>query len=181
MYSMQARHIIMYPATLIILLITSCESFVRHDRLRIVVSETEKLWPLFEGDYFEQEDDRDREFARIRRGRRQDRYEQDRYEQDPYERDGTVFEEEDEYSRTVDQLYDKIYDQDEDDYDGVIPNPLLDNIDPEGSAERAGELFADPKFWRDIIIFLLALNFLDNLEAPMIFDAIDVETFGNLN
>ena len=56
--------------------------------------------------------------------------------------------------------HDQVYDEDEgdDSYDDdneffeegiLIPNPTLDAVDPEGAADRIGELFVDPKWWRD--------------------------------
>mmetsp|Transcript_22306 Transcript_22306/g.32929 ORF Transcript_22306/g.32929 Transcript_22306/m.32929 type:complete len:169 (-) Transcript_22306:271-777(-) len=159
---------------LALLISSSCQSFLITHRFGVVTSEREKLLPLFGGSYFEEEDERDREFARIRRGRRQDFY----------ERDGEALREEEEYRRVVDDLYERVGDYDDDtdeDYDGVIPNPLLDNIDPEGSSERSGELFADPNFWKDIAIFLLTLNLLDNLQDGLVFDAIDFDTWGIMN
>mmetsp|Transcript_384 Transcript_384/g.672 ORF Transcript_384/g.672 Transcript_384/m.672 type:complete len:158 (-) Transcript_384:1476-1949(-) len=58
------------------------------------------------------------------------------------------------------------FDDDDDGYDdeeGLIPNPLLDNIDPEGALGRLDELFSNGEFWRDICVMLLLLNFLDNI------------------
>ncbi|CAB9497525.1 expressed unknown protein [Seminavis robusta] len=43
---------------------------------------------------------------------------------------------------------------------GVIPNPLLDSIDPDGAADRFPELARDPWFWFDMILFVLLLDFL---------------------
>lgn len=64
-------------------------------------------------------------------------------------------------------------DDDDDDYDDedddesydifsntVIPNPILDSIDPDGAAERFPELASDPKFWFDIILFIVFLDFV---------------------
>jgi hypothetical protein len=42
----------------------------------------------------------------------------------------------------------------------VIPNPLLDSIDPDGAADRFPELARDPKFWLDMALFIAFLNFL---------------------
>lgn len=42
----------------------------------------------------------------------------------------------------------------------VIPNPLLDSIDPDGAADRFPELARDPRFWFDMVLFLAFLNFL---------------------
>jgi hypothetical protein len=42
----------------------------------------------------------------------------------------------------------------------IIPNPLLDSIDPDGTIERLPELFRDPRFWFDMVLFVLFLDFL---------------------
>jgi hypothetical protein len=83
-------------------------------------------------------------------------------------------EEDDYYSDDFDE---DDYDEDEDDDDWsafdpsdidakalledvVIPNPLLDSIDPDGAADRFPELARDPKFWVDMALFVAFLNFL---------------------
>ena len=112
------------------------------------------------GSYFDEEDEDDREFARIRSGRKSRTLEKE------------------EMLEQLDDVVDDYFnnDDDDDDYQGIIPNALLDNIDPEGSAERVGELFTDKQFWIDIGLLLLFLNFLDNLRDPTVFDAIDMAT-----
>lgn len=48
----------------------------------------------------------------------------------------------------------------EETYNGIIPNPLLDAMDPDGVYERLGpELFKDFTFWRDLILFTAFLAF----------------------
>ncbi|EJK64033.1 hypothetical protein THAOC_15277 [Thalassiosira oceanica] len=48
-------------------------------------------------------------------------------------------------------------------YNGIIPNPLLDSIDPDGVYERLGpELFSDWTFWRDLILFAAFMTLFDN-------------------
>jgi hypothetical protein len=42
----------------------------------------------------------------------------------------------------------------------IIPNPLLDSMDPDGTVERLPELLSDPKFWFDMVLFVLFLDFL---------------------
>jgi hypothetical protein len=44
--------------------------------------------------------------------------------------------------------------------DVIIPNPLLDSMDPDGAADRFPELIRDPKFWLDMVLFLAFLDFL---------------------
>lgn len=57
------------------------------------------------------------------------------------------------------------FDEDYDDYlpasyNGIIPNPLLDAMDPDGVYERLGpELFSDWTFWRDAALFCAFLAF----------------------
>jgi hypothetical protein len=71
---------------------------------------------------------------------------------------------------------DYLYDDDDDDWmdendmgtisydllleDVIIPNPLLDSMDPDGAADRFPELIRDPKFWLDMVLFLAFLDFL---------------------
>jgi hypothetical protein len=58
---------------------------------------------------------------------------------------------------------DQDLDYEEDDYEpttynGIIPNPLLDAMDPDGVYERLGpELFSDWTFWRDAALFCVFL------------------------
>jgi hypothetical protein len=76
-----------------------------------------------------------------------------------------------------DEIDDDIYDDDDDeeydDYDDefikneyellgneLIPNPLLDSIDPDGAAERFPELAQDPKFWFEMLLFVAFLDFV---------------------
>ena len=49
---------------------------------------------------------------------------------------------------------------DEEIYNGIIPNPLLDAMDPDGVYERLGpELFRDWTFYRDLALFVAFLAF----------------------
>eukprot|EP00978_Attheya_sp_CCMP212_P039566 scaffold207060_cov47-Attheya_sp.AAC.1 len=52
-----------------------------------------------------------------------------------------------------------------DEYTGIIPNPVLDSIDPDGAYERMGELFTDFTFWRDLAIFLSFMGWLYAINA----------------
>jgi hypothetical protein len=45
----------------------------------------------------------------------------------------------------------------------IIPNPLLDSIDPDGAADRFPELARDPRFWIDMALFVAFLNFLSSV------------------
>lgn len=71
----------------------------------------------------------------------------------------------------VDDEYDDEFDDDEDEDEDeyglfsnvIIDNPLLDSMDPDGSAERFPELAKDPRFWLDMVLFLAFLNFLSDV------------------
>ena len=78
-------------------------------------------------------------------------------------------------------------DDDDDDYDDIIPNALLDQIDPDGAIERLPELFSDPQFWKDSVIwfFLGFLYLLNRFNNPMLngivdLDKVDFTQFYNL-
>ncbi len=45
--------------------------------------------------------------------------------------------------------------------DILIPNPILDNVDPEGASERFGEIAKDPTFWRDLLLVIAVFNFCE--------------------
>jgi hypothetical protein len=113
----------------------------------------------------------DREFARVRRsrGRRSYNDDDDDDKRDTYRDSMSVMEVADlleEKGLFGDDLDDDEYDDDDDDesYDvfsnTVIPNPLLDSIDPDGAADRFGELASDPWFWFDMFLFISFLNFV---------------------
>ena len=112
------------------------------------------------------DDDREREFARVRR--RRSRYEDDDDDRYEYESESVM----DAADMLEDEgFFDDLddYDDEDEDYDDdskevfsntVIPNPLLDSIDPDGAAERFPELAADPRFWFDMFLFITFLNFI---------------------
>ena len=113
------------------------------------------------------DDDREREYARVRRRRSRYEDDDDRYE---YESE-SVMDAADmlEDEGFFDDLDDEDYDEDDEDYeddsrdvfsDTLIPNPILDSIDPDGAAERFPELAADPRFWFDMFLFIAFLNFI---------------------
>ena len=118
----------------------------------------------------------DREYARVRR-RRGRSEEEDReyineddstYEQRRQRRQDAVYDNDEwiDYDRLDDLLDDDndgyIYDEEEYDLlsNVLIPNPLLDSMDPDGAAERFPELASDPRFWFDMVLFVAFLNFL---------------------
>jgi len=116
----------------------------------------------------------DGERVRVPRGGRRRRYEDEyetRQERRYYDDD-----EEDEYYD--DEYYDEDDDDDDDEFDVdfefdrvvvdeeyasdiLIPNPILDNVDPEGAGERFGEIAKDPTFWRDVLIAIAVFNFCE--------------------
>ena len=113
------------------------------------------------------DDEREREFARVRR--RRSRYQEDEgYESESIMDAADILEDEGFFDGLDDEDYDdEDYDDDDDDDESrdvfsntVIPNPLLDSIDPDGSAERFPELASDPRFWFDMFLFIAFLNFI---------------------
>jgi hypothetical protein len=41
----------------------------------------------------------------------------------------------------------------------IVPNALLDNIDPDGAADRFPELARDPRFWFELLLLIMFLDF----------------------
>lgn len=124
-------------------------------------------------------EDPERDFARVRRRGRRDRYYDEEADVDPSVAEGADYYER--KRKTYDTAYDDDdyfddggYDSDLDDDDEfvqrendlfrnkLIPNPLLDNIDPDGAADRFPELASDPRFWFDMVIFIFVLNFISS-------------------
>lgn len=89
------------------------------------------------------DDDYDSDYDRRTSGRRVDYYEdEDDDENDEYFDDDD--EEDDEFD--IDEIVDTM------DFAVTIPNPILDNLDPDRATERVGEIFSDRVFLRDISI-----------------------------
>jgi hypothetical protein len=120
-------------------------------------------------------EDDDREYARVRRERRNvpegddEDGDDDRQAGDYYSRNARVggdraYSEDEESWDYLDEDLDDDDDEDEEDYDlfgtVLIPNPLLDSIDPDGAADRFPELARDPRFWFDMVLFIAFLDFL---------------------
>ena len=120
-------------------------------------------------------DQDDRERVRVPRGRGRRRRYEDEYDDEIDERQQErryYDEEEYEYGDDDDE-----YDDEEEDFDFdfvdrvqvdeeyaadiLIPNPILDNVDPEGAGERFGECARDPTFWRDVLIAIAVFNFCE--------------------
>lgn len=122
--------------------------------------------------YDDDEDDDEEEFARVRRrgGRGYDREEvesvADYVSRGESRSKGKYYEddEEDEYDDDEYDYYDDEEDEsddDDEDFDDIlIPNSQLDSMDPDGAAERFGELASDPKFWFEFTLFVLFYNFI---------------------
>lgn len=169
-----ATRSIVLSAILLVALIYSVESFSSplQSSTRLSVQQlsscTTRLYAgrsSFDDD--DDDEDREREFARVRR--RRSRYEDDddryEYESESVMNAADMLEDE----GFFDDLDDEDYDEDDEDYeddsrdvfsDSLIPNPILDSIDPDGAAERFPELAADPRFWFDMFLFIAFLNFI---------------------
>jgi hypothetical protein len=124
------------------------------------------------------EDPDERELVPVRRrkGGASKYYDQDDDQDEAYEKaddKGSYYYEDDEDDDEFEDDDDDDWeDDDEDDDDDVevnydylfentvIPNPLLDSIDPDGAADRFPELARDPRFWFDMALFVAFLNFL---------------------
>lgn len=112
----------------------------------------------------------DRERIRVPRGGRGRRYEEQddgRYYDEEEEDDDNYYDDEEEYEDEdefdVDFEFDRVELDEEYAADILIPNPILDNIDPEGAGERFGEIARDPKFWFDVLVVMAVYNFLESV------------------
>jgi hypothetical protein len=175
---------------LLILLPSPCDSFSvpiqPAFRCRATLSSTSALYNNIlrddDDDNDNNNDNEDRERVRVPRGGRgrgSRQYEEDRSIEEYYEtKERPYYEEEEEDDEDYDEDYDDddedYYEDDNDiddydlketqnDYDGdiLIPNPILDQVDPEGAGERFGELVRDPIFWRDVILVVAVFNFCE--------------------
>lgn len=119
------------------------------------------------GKFFEiQASPEDEDLARVPRRRQRGRFYDNKEEDDAFY---------DSVERNVygdDELYDEDLDDDDDNDDDeeyglfsnvLIDNPILDNIDPDGAAERFPELARDPRFWIDMALFIALLNWLSSV------------------
>lgn len=150
-----------------------CKSFVvvQPAARRVVVTSS-----LASTSSLNNDDEQEREYARVRRrGARRQREQEDEATVDDAtdrrrnrSRPNEVYDNDEwiDYDRLDDLLDDDdddyIYDEEEYDLmsNVLIPNPLLDSMDPDGAAERFPELASDPKFWFDMVLFVAFLNFL---------------------
>jgi len=149
-------------------------SFQCHNRLCARISNYDDD----DDDDDDNEKEEDPEFARVRRNRgRRRTYDDDVDDDDMYEysvesrsrrKSSSVMDAADvlEGEGYFDEFDDDEYDDEDEDeaYDmfsnTLIPNPILDSIDPDGSAERFPELASDPRFWLDMFLFISFLNIL---------------------
>lgn len=127
------------------------------------------------------DDEKERVLARVRRRRGRKAHEDDEiYEvDDDFDDDGARRSRrgDDSVSYAADMLEDEglLYDLNDDclddDFDDddeshdtfsntLIPNQILDSIDPDGAAERFPELVSDPRFWFDLFLFIVFLDFV---------------------
>mmetsp|Transcript_4394 Transcript_4394/g.9505 ORF Transcript_4394/g.9505 Transcript_4394/m.9505 type:complete len:197 (+) Transcript_4394:100-690(+) len=119
------------------------------------------------GDGFDKDDDDDRDFVYAgrgsgRRGREEGGYYDDRQASSAssgrYQDDVEFFDlDDDDIFEDGNNRGSDVYDEA---YNGIIPNPLLDAMDPDGVYERLGpELFKDWTFFRDLVLFAAFLAF----------------------
>jgi hypothetical protein len=130
------------------------------------------------------DDEDNREKVRVPRGGRRRRYEEENsYNQEEYEtteerpyydddedEDEEYYEDDDDDDDDDEEYeevdYEYMYEKEttsksEYDQDILIPNPILDQVDPEGAGERFGEIAKDPIFWRDVLIVVAVFNFCE--------------------
>ena len=122
----------------------------------------------------DEEDPDERELVPVRRrkGDSSKYYDQEDDQDEAYDKESKYYDDDDEYDDEFedDEDWEDDDEEDEDDdgevnYDylfenTIIPNPLLDSIDPDGAADRFPELARDPRFWFDMALFIAFLNFL---------------------
>jgi hypothetical protein len=134
-----------------------------------------RLGALSKDDDDDDNEDDEREYARVRRRGRRSQQQDREYNNDEDTRQTFQDDDDDDYDQRY-QNYEEDYewvedllddDDDEDDEpvyglfgDEIIPNELLDNIDPDGAADRFPELARDPRFWFDMFLFVAFLDFL---------------------
>jgi len=116
--------------------------------------------------------DEEDEFVYVRR--RKGRREVDKYD-DPYDSPETTSQDSPQGGPDWlnDIFEDDTIDADQEDYEEesddlkfqnvVIPNPLLDSIDPYGAGERFPETASDPRFWFDLIVVIVVVNWLASI------------------
>mmetsp|Transcript_11427 Transcript_11427/g.18804 ORF Transcript_11427/g.18804 Transcript_11427/m.18804 type:complete len:210 (-) Transcript_11427:465-1094(-) len=122
----------------------------------------------FDGIDDDDDEDDDRELVYARRSGRRGREEGSYYDEDTTSSGSRKYKDNVEFFDLDDddEIFDDDFDRKNSDdiyaetYNGIIPNPLLDAMDPDGVYERLGpELFKDWTFWRDMILFAAFLTF----------------------
>jgi hypothetical protein len=111
--------------------------------------------------------DEDREYAYVKRKRGRRDYDDDQEEEDQDERNYDTKDYYDEDDDEEEEDWDSDWDDEAEDYEllgnVLIPNPILDAMDPDGTAERFPELAKDPRFWFDMFLFITFLDFLSTV------------------
>jgi hypothetical protein len=153
---------------------TSCTSnrIYFQQQQQSTATRTLQLARGFADDFDDEDDDDaedDRELVYARRSGRRGREEGAYYDEDSsssgsrrYQDNVEFFDLDDDDDDMFEEDFDRKKNSDlyEETYNGIIPNPLLDAMDPDGVYERLGpELFKDWTFWRDMILFTAFLAF----------------------
>mmetsp|Transcript_20521 Transcript_20521/g.30492 ORF Transcript_20521/g.30492 Transcript_20521/m.30492 type:complete len:203 (-) Transcript_20521:555-1163(-) len=115
------------------------------------------------------DEDDDRELVYARRSNRRRGFESEKEDEYEYEVIDDNDDDEDAYDDILDfdadeflkQEKNKKYSDIDEEYDGIIPNPLLDVIDPEGAIDRIieDEVWKDPEFIRDVALVVFIVVF----------------------
>jgi hypothetical protein len=91
-----------------------------------------------------------------RRRRQRDYYEEEEEEEEDYYESESLYDDDEDEDEDDDD--DDDWEEDDEDKDlfenAIIPNSLLDSMDPDGAADRFPELARDPRFWVDICLFI---------------------------
>uniref|UniRef100_A0A7S4R4K0 Uncharacterized protein n=1 Tax=Ditylum brightwellii TaxID=49249 RepID=A0A7S4R4K0_9STRA len=116
------------------------------------------------------DEDDDRELVYARRSNRRRGFESEKEDEYEYE---VIDDDDDDHADAYDDILDfdadeflkqeknKKYSDIDEEYDGIIPNPLLDVIDPEGAIDRIieDEVWKDPEFIRDVALVVFIVVF----------------------
>jgi hypothetical protein len=145
---------------------TPLQQHQQHESLALYARETN-----------DDDDDDDRERVKVPRGARRRRYYDEEEEQDEYydttdaaddryyykddENDYNDDDEDEEDEFDMNFEFNRVEIDEEYEADILIPNPILDNVDPEGASERFGEIAKDPTFWRDLLLVIAVFNFCE--------------------
>ncbi|GKY93046.1 hypothetical protein MPSEU_000272900 [Mayamaea pseudoterrestris] len=101
------------------------------------------------GKYYNDDDDDESDYT-ASSSRRASYFDEDEYDEDDDEEDDEPLDEQ-QVNRELSDLFENV----------IIPNPLLDSMDPDGAADRFWpELARDPRFWFDLALLIAFLNFV---------------------